>query len=398
MFALPDLGEGLTEAEIVRWHVAVGDRVEADQVVVEVETAKAVVDVPCPHAGVVEALHGEPGDVIAVGAPLTTITSPDSPHEQHRTEERAGSGNVLVGYGTGTATRRRRNRARPVHAVPPTNGTGAPRVLSPIVRRLAKQHGIDLSAVDGSGPGGVILRRDVESARQPEPARPQEIRTPLRGLRGAVADKLTRSRREIPDASTWVDVDATRLLEARDALKARGIGLLALLARFCVAGLRRFPELNASVDTDRNEIVQHSRIGLGFAAQTPRGLVVPVVHDAHEMTTAQLAEAIAHRTERARAGDLEPKHLTGGTFTLNNYGVFGVDGSTPIINHPEAAILGVGRITDKPWAHRGELTLRKVTQLSLTFDHRVCDGGTAGGFLRHIADCVENPITTLADL
>ncbi|MER7012452.1 dihydrolipoamide acetyltransferase family protein [Saccharopolyspora sp. NPDC000359] len=395
-FTLPDLGEGLTEAEIVRWHVAVGDRVEADQVVVEVETAKAVVDVPCPHAGTVEALHGEPGDVIAVGAPLTTITGEDSPHEQHRTEERAGSGNVLVGYGTGTATRRRRGRVRPVHAVPRTNGSGAPRVLSPIVRRLAKQHGIDLSAVDGSGPGGVILRRDVESARQPEPS--HEVRTPLRGLRGAVADKLTRSRREIPDASTWVDVDATRLLEARDVLKARGIGLLALLARFCVAGLRRFPELNASVDTDRNEIVQHSHIGLGFAAQTPRGLVVPVVHDAHTMTTAQLAEAISHRTELARAGELDPKHLTGGTFTLNNYGVFGVDGSTPIINHPEAAILGVGRIIDKPWAHQGELALRKVTQLSLTFDHRVCDGGTAGGFLRYVADCVEDPITTLADL
>ncbi|MER5394013.1 dihydrolipoamide acetyltransferase family protein [Saccharopolyspora sp. NPDC002686] len=404
-FTLPDLGEGLTEAEIVRWHVAVGDRVEADQVVAEVETAKAVVDVPCPHAGVVEALHGEPGDVIAVGSPLTTIAGADAPHEQHRTEERAGSGNVLVGYGTGGAKRRRRNRIRPVHVVPQANGAarsaGAPRVLSPIVRRLAKQHAVDLSSVDGSGPGGVILRRDVEAARVPEPPVTEpsgETRVPLRGLRGAVADKLTRSRREIPDASTWVDVDATLLLEARDVLKPRGIGLLALLARFCVAGLRRFPELNASVDADRNEIVQHSRIGLGFAAQTPRGLVVPVVRDAHEMTTAQLAEAISQRTEQAREGELGPKHLTGGTFTLNNYGVFGVDGSTPIINHPEAAILGVGRIVDKPWAFQGELALRKVTQLSLTFDHRVCDGGTAGGFLRYLADCVENPVTALADL
>ncbi|MER7082261.1 biotin/lipoyl-containing protein, partial [Saccharopolyspora kobensis] len=173
-FTLPDLGEGLTEAEIVRWHVAVGDRVAADQVVVEVETAKAVVDVPCPLAGVVEALHGEPGDVIAVGAPLTTISGDSSPHEQHRTEERAGSGNVLVGYGTGTAARRRRQRVRPQHAVA-RPATGAPRVLSPIVRRLAKQHGVDLSSVDGSGPGGVILRRDVEAARLPEPER-DEVR------------------------------------------------------------------------------------------------------------------------------------------------------------------------------------------------------------------------------
>ncbi|WP_221468228.1 dihydrolipoamide acetyltransferase family protein [Saccharopolyspora phatthalungensis] len=410
-FALPDLGEGLTEAEVVRWHVAVGDRVEADQVVVEVETAKAVVDVPCPHAGVVEALHGAAGDVLAVGAPLTTISCDDSTHEQHRSEERAGSGHVLVGYGTGSTAPRRRRRANPAHTEPQKpsdagsrfNGAGAPRVLSPIVRRLARQQGVDLSNVDGSGPGGIILRRDVEAAANAEPvqaAQPDgEIRTPLRGLRGAVADKLTRSRREIPDATTWVDVDATGLLDARAVLKQRSdVGLLSLIARFCIAGLRRFPELNASVDIERNEIVQFGHINLGFAAQTPRGLVVPVVRDAHQMSTAQLSEAIAHRTGLARTGELEPQHLTGGTFTLNNYGVFGVDGSTPIINHPEAAILGVGRIIDKPWAFKGELALRKVTQLSLTFDHRVCDGGAAGGFLRYVADCVENPVAVLADL
>jgi pyruvate dehydrogenase E2 component (dihydrolipoamide acetyltransferase) len=413
-FALPDLGEGLTEAEIVRWHVEVGDRVEADQVVVEVETAKAVVEVPCPHAGVVQTLHGAVGEVIAVGAPLTTIACDDAAHEQHRTEERAGSGHVLVGYGTDTTTRRRRRRARPaqtatrsVHTATRPTETTAPLVVSPVVRRLAKQHGVDVSTLDGSGPGGIILRRDVEAAlRRPEPVeearttpREGEIRTPLRGLRGAVADKLARSRREIPDASTWVDVDATVLLAARALLKQRsGVSLLALIARFCIAGLRRFPELNASVDVERGEIVQFGHINLGFAAQTPRGLMVPVIRDAHELSTAQLSEAIAHRTEQARAGELEPKHLTGGTFTLNNYGVFGVDGSTPIINYPEAAILGVGRIIDKPWAFEGELVLRKVTQLSLTFDHRVCDGGTAGGFLRYVADCVENPIITLADL
>ncbi|MGP4021419.1 dihydrolipoamide acetyltransferase family protein [Saccharopolyspora sp. 5N708] len=398
-FRLPDLGEGLTEAEIIRWHVEVGDRVEADQVVVEVETAKAVVEVPCPHSGVVRVLHGAAGDVVAVGAPLTTIARADSAHDEHRIVERAGSGQVLVGYGTGSTTRRR--RARPVQR---TSGVPAPRVLSPIVRRLARQHGVDLSSVDGSGPGGVILRRDVDAARDGwlRPSRPElgdEIRTPLRGLRGAVADKLTRSRREIPDASTWVDVDATRLLEARAVLKQRGdISLLSLIARFCVAGLRSFPQLNASVDTERNEIVQFGGVNLGLAAQTPRGLMVPVVRDAHRMSVVQLAEAIAHRTALARAGELEPAHLTGGTFTVNNYGVFGVDGSTPIINHPEAAILGVGRIIDKPWVVDGQLALRKVTQLSLTFDHRVCDGATAGGFLRYVADRVENPLIALADL
>ncbi len=167
--------------------------------------------------------------------------------------------------------------------------------------------------------------------------------------------------------------------------------MLALLAAVCVTGLRRFPELNAYVDTERQEIVQLPHVHLGFAAQTDRGLVVPVVRDAHAMTLAELAAALRERTEAAREGRLSPSDLTGGTFTLNNYGVFGVDGSTPIINHPEAAMLGVGRITDKPWAHKGKVKLRKVTQLSFTFDHRVCDGGVAGGFLRFVADCVERP-------
>ncbi|MDX3109980.1 dihydrolipoamide acetyltransferase family protein, partial [Nonomuraea angiospora] len=225
-------------------------------------------------------------------------------------------------------------------------------------------------------------------------------RIPLRGLRRAVADKLSRSRTEIPDATTWVDVDATGLLEVKDALRRDrpdlGIGLLALLARVCVAALRRFPELNSSVDTARAEIIRHGHVNLGFAAQTDRGLVVPVVRDAHLMSTAQLAAELTRLTALAREGTLPPAALTGGTFTLNNYGVFGVDGSTPIINHPEAALLGVGRIIDRPWVRDGAVVPRKVTQLSFTFDHRVCDGGAAGGFLRFVADCVENPAILLA--
>lgn len=262
----------------------------------------------------------------------------------------------------------------------------------------------------GSGPAGVILRRDVDAAleratagtspgddrRAASPLREQRV--PLRGVRRAVADKMARSRREIPDATTWVDVDATGLVEAREALRNThpGIGLMALLGRFVVAGLVRFPELNASIDGA--EIVQHGHVNLGFAAQTERGLLVPVVKGADQMTTVQLGDEIARLTGAARDGSLDPADLTGGTITLNNYGVFGVDGSTPIINHPEAALLGVGRIVDKPWVVDGELAVRKVTQLSLTFDHRVCDGGTAGGFLRYVADCVERPLGLLADL
>ncbi|WP_256984588.1 dihydrolipoamide acetyltransferase family protein, partial [Streptomyces sp. XY006] len=230
---------------------------------------------------------------------------------------------------------------------------------------------------------------------------PGEIRTPLKGVRGAVADKLARSRREIPDATCWVDADATELMRARTAMNAAGgpkISLLALLARICTAALARFPELNSTVDTEAREVVRFDHVHLGFAAQTDRGLVVPVVRDAHARDAESLTAEFARLTEAGRAGTLTPAELTGGTFTLNNYGVFGVDGSTPIINHPEAAMLGVGRIVPKPWVHEGELAVRQVVQLSLTFDHRVCDGGVAGGFLRYVADCVEQPAVLLRTL
>ncbi|MFA1549794.1 dihydrolipoamide acetyltransferase family protein [Actinomadura chokoriensis] len=401
VFTLPDLGEGLTEAEILEWKVAVGDTVTTDQVIVEVETAKAAVDVPVPIAGTVAELFAEAGTVVDVGSPLISITTRNAAAERYREEERAGSGNVLVGYGT-TQTRRSRRRAAPQSQATPTSRVRdeVPRVISPVVRRLAKDNGIDVAALSPTGSGGVVLRRDVEQAiagvRPPEePRATGELRIPIKGVRRAAADKLSRSRREIPDATTWVDVDATRLVKLRKRIEGAdpeaNVGMLALFAGICVAGLRRFPELNAYVDAERQEIVQLPHVHLGFAAQTDRGLVVPVVRDAHRMTLTELAAALAERTREARDGSLSPSDLTGGTFTLNNYGVFGVDGSTPIINHPEAAMLGVGRIADKPWGHRGKIKLRRVAQLSLTFDHRVCDGGVAGGFLRFVADCVENP-------
>lgn len=456
-FKLPDLGEGLTEAEIVRWLVAVGDVVAVDQPVVEVETAKAMVEVPCPYGGVVTARFGEEGTELPVGAPLLTVAvgasgteSSPAPEAPERTGSEpaasagsaaggsaaggsaaagsdSGSGNVLVGYGTGApAARRRRVRPEPfrTHSAPvaapvpvaTANGTavtGPVQVVSPLVRRLARENGLDLRALSGSGRDGLILRSDVEQAiRQsatstppatPAPsagtsARAGAVRVPLKGVRGAVADKLSRSRHEIPDATCWVDADATELLAARSAMNAAGgpkISLIALLARVCTAALVRHPELNSTVDTAAREIVRLPEIHLGFAAQTDRGLVVPVVRDAHARSAESLSAEFARLTEAGRTGTLTPGDLTGGTFTLNNYGVFGVDGSTPIINHPEAAMLGVGRIIPKPWVHQGELAVRQVVQLSLTFDHRVCDGGTAGGFLRYVADCVEQPAVLL---
>ncbi|MET7291689.1 dihydrolipoamide acetyltransferase family protein [Streptomyces griseoloalbus] len=495
-FKLPDLGEGLTEAEIVRWLVEVGDVVAVDQPVVEVETAKAMVEVPCPYGGVVTARFGAEGTELPVGAPLLTVavgesaegrpaggaSAADAEGAGGRGSATEGSGNVLVGYGTSQAPARRR-RIRPAEpapaasAAPATNGrirttaetreapettetgeapdspktpdsTGATKstgvpfhtpgaadgpvpVISPLVRRLARQNGLDLREMTGSGPDGLILRADVEYALRAAAAQvrtggataeeprtqvaragaptaaavtagtPAVTRVPLKGIRGAVADKLSRSRTEIPDATCWVDADATELMRTRAAMNAAGgpkISVLALLARICTAALARFPELNSSVDTEAREVVQYGAVHLGFAAQTDRGLVVPVVRDAHARDAESLTAEFARLTEAARAGALTPAELTGGTFTLNNYGVFGVDGSTPIINHPEAAMLGVGRIVPKPWVHEGELAVRQVVQLSLTFDHRVCDGGTAGGFLRYVADCVEQPAVLLRTL
>ncbi|MER8000218.1 dihydrolipoamide acetyltransferase family protein [Streptomyces sp. NPDC095613] len=527
-FKLPDLGEGLTEAEIVRWLVAVGDVVAVDQPVVEVETAKAMVEVPCPYGGVVTARFGEEGSDLPVGAPLLTVAvgasdpaevplsavgppgrsgpsdqsppgpsgasgpsgssrsgpgagdlgrtagpGPDpagsGPSAATRTSPPTGpgaapgrgpagggrSGNVLVGYGTGAPTGRRRRVRRPAPAasggrVEQANGAaqGPVPVVSPLVRRLARERGVDLRALTGTGRDGLIMRSDVERAALrtevaeaptagsvsagpvsapsvsagPAPAesvsveaaraesfrpvagaaaRAGVVRVPLRGVAGAAAEKFTRSRREIPDATCWVDADATELMAVRTAMNAAGgpkISILALLARICTAALARHPELNATVDQAAREIVRLPEVHLGFAAQTDRGLVVPVVRDAHARSVESLSAEIARLTEAARVGRMAPGDLVGGTFTLNNYGVFGVDGSTPIINHPEAAMLGVGRIVPKPWVHDGELAVRQVVQLSLTFDHRVCDGGTAGGFLRHVADCVEQPAVLLRSL
>lgn len=425
-FKLPDLGEGLTEAEIVRWLVAVGDVVAIDQPVVEVETAKAMVEVPCPYGGVVTARFGEEGTELPVGAPLITVAVGEGTAPEAEPED-SGSGNVLVGYGTDHSRTARRRRVRPGSAVPAVAAAPAPApaaavtgpvaVISPLVRKLARDHGIDLRGLRGSGPEGLILRADVEAAlRVPQAqasapvavpaATPVAVaavgeRVPLKGLRGAVAEKLSRSRREIPDATCWVDADATELMAARAAMNAVGgpkISVLALLARICTAALAKYPELNSTVDLAANEIVRLPSVHLGFAAQTERGLVVPVVRDAQARGAESLSAEFARLTEVARAGKLAPSDLTGGTFTLNNYGVFGVDGSTPIINHPEAAMLGVGRIMAKPWVHQGELAVRQVVQLSLTFDHRVCDGGTAGGFLRYVADCVESPAVLLRSL
>ncbi|MFZ3453610.1 dihydrolipoamide acetyltransferase family protein [Arthrobacter sp. 7Tela_A1] len=481
-FLLPDLGEGLTDAELVNWLVAEGDSITVDQPVAEVETAKSLVEVPSPYAGIVETLHGAAGESIDVGKPLISVRttavagvpepapaadakaaapSPaDAAGEAYRQEERAGSGNVLIGYGTpgghGVNRRTRPPRrtaatAAPVVSAAPaapaapavsaapagelsrtaTATLEAPRCISPLVRKLARDAGLLLRDLDGSGPDGLVLRRDVEraiagtaemlpsdtaartapagstSAEGTDPRSGLAVtgRTPVRGLRRTVAANLSASRSEIPEATVWVDVDATALLDLRADLKRRDPentpGLMAFLARFVLAGLRRFPELNTryvpNPDGDA-ELVSFDGVNLGFAAQTDRGLMVPSIRHAEKLSARELDAEIRRLTASARSGAATPAELTSGTFTLNNYGVFGVDGSAAIINYPESAILGIGRIIDKPWVVDGELAVRKLTELTLVFDHRVCDGGTAGGFLRYVADAIENPGSVLADL
>ena len=443
VFTLPDLGEGLTEAELVRWLVGVGDTIAVDAPVAEVETAKAMVEVPSPFAGVIAELHGTEGSTLDVGAPLISVESAIEAAEDEPVvgsaaaasyvqEERAGSGNVLIGYGTSElpATGRRRGRRKSTGQarVPAPNPAGVaaqrPRVKSPLVRQLARRSGVDLSTLLGSGPTGLITRDDVERAAAPptiaEPTTtgptttgpttaespatedrrtglPVRERIPLRGVRKAIAQTLLRSRTEIPEATTWVDVDATELVALRASLATpdrRPPSLLAFLARFTVAGLQAFPELNARVDTEREEIVQLAGVNLGIATQTDRGLLVPAVAGADRLSVRALDTAIRAATEAARAGNAEP---TRGSFTLNNYGGFGVDGSAAIINHPEVAILGIGRIIQRPWVVDGEVVARYVGQLSLVFDHRACDGAAAGGFLRYVADAVEHPLGALVD-
>jgi pyruvate dehydrogenase E2 component (dihydrolipoamide acetyltransferase) len=474
VFLLPDLGEGLTEAELVNWLVAVGDEIRVDQPIAEVETAKSMVEVPSPYAGVVAVLHGEAGQTLDVGKPLISVApvgasfaapvaaEPETVEEEvteapaaaaaaeaYRTEEKAGSGNVLIGYGTSGGGEARRTRPRkmtggsavavtsePDFAELSLSSTRIPgklsAVISPLVRKMARDHGVSLDAVPGSGESGLILRRDIEAAiggdtREAAPVEAPAVvqsptgdqdprtgltvasRTPVRGVRKAVAANMTRSRSEIPEATVWVDVDATALLEMRAELKKRDLhgapGLLAFIARFVTAGLKKFPELNTRFVTaegtaggETQEIIAFDGINLGFAAQTDRGLVVPSVRNAHLLNARELDAEIRRLTAVARDGKATPTELASGTFTLNNYGVFGVDGSAAIINYPEVAMLGVGRIIDKPWVVDGQLAVRKVTELTLAFDHRVCDGETAAGFLRYVADGIENPGTVLADL
>ena len=462
-FTLPDLGEGLTDAELVHWLVAVGDTVTTDQPIAEVETAKSVVEVPSPFAGRVAALHGEEGETILVGAPLLEVeevvpAEADVPAEaivetgaDAEAAAPSGSGQVLVGYGTTSHSGRRGRVSRASTLTTPRASMSAsasapaeqrPRVgtasgdpvipvISPVVRALARSHGIDLATVRSSRPDGVLTRRDVEAAfagapRSPgrqllsSPDTPEDAgtpgsepngtdprtglsiqaTTPFSRLRRTVAETMTRSRAEIPDATVWVDVDATDLWEGRRRLArtGRAPSFLAFVSRFALAALARHPELAGRVSPDGDGVITFEGVNLGFAADTDRGLLVPVVRRADRMSVRELDAELDRLARAAREGTLPPADLAGSTFTINNYGSLGVDGSAAIINHPEVAILGLGRAIERPWVVDGAIVPRRILQLSLVFDHRVTDGGVAAAFLREVADAVESPLGALADL
>jgi pyruvate dehydrogenase E2 component (dihydrolipoamide acetyltransferase) len=300
-----------------------------------------------------------------------------------------------------------------VAAPVPTPGGYVP-LAKPPVRKLAKDLGVSLAEIDGSGPDGVITREDVRAAAAeaeaggPAPvAAPVEAfeeaeRIPLRGVRKAMASKMATSWREIPEATAWVDCDATRLRRLRDRLARANpdvrVSTLAIILRACVAGLREVPSLNSSLDAERGEVILHRHVNLGVATATDRGLVVPVIKDAHRLPLLRLAAELDRLAAAARDGSVTPPELTGGTFTVSNYGALGMDGGSPVINFPEAAILGVGRIADRPWVHKGAVRPRKVVTLSLAFDHRLADGAEAAAFLRLLADCIEHPTRLIATL
>ena len=407
IFALPDVGEGLTEAEILSWHVAPGDTVTVNQIIVDIETAKAAVELPSPYAGVVSELFVEPGATVAVGTPIIAIdTGSDSgpepagaigPAPAGAIGEEGPSGRIttLVGYGPRTATVARRPRtATPAPPPAAAAGPGLVPLAKPPVRKLAKELGIDLRTVSGSAAGGVITREDVERAAGSVSGQRREI---VRGVRKATAAAVVTSAFTAPHVTMFLTVDVTPMMELRARLTAqpqfRGIKLspLAFAARAVCLASRRTPEVNASWDEATGEIVYFEYVHLGIAAATPRGLVVPKLRNADRMPLRDLAVALDELAVSAREGRTAPGDMLGGTITITNIGVFGIDTGTPILNPGESAILALGTIRDMPWVVNGAVVARKVCQLALSVDHRVVDGQQGSQFLAHIGTLLSDP-------
>ncbi|MHA7223526.1 dihydrolipoamide acetyltransferase family protein [Arthrobacter sp. RHLT1-20] len=439
-FRLPDLGEGLTESEIVAWKVAVGDTVALNQIIAEVETAKAVVELPSPFAGVITALHEQPGTVVEVGKPIVSFEVEGD--DGGSGEPAAKREPNLVGYGavlegSGRPARRARSFAAPVlervETAPvvepveaPAAGPGGIRSAerprsTPPVRKLAKDLGVDLEAVTGSGEHGLITRDDVRNvvgvgdlpvaprdvagtpAAGPAPAPgARETRTPIKGVRKFTAAAMVSSVFTAPHVTEFLTIDVTPTMELLARLKASrafaGYKLtpLTIVAKAVLIALRNHPTLNTRWDEAKQEIVQYNYVNLGIAAATPRGLTVPNIKDADRISLMELSTALTELTDTARAGKTSPANLSGGTISITNIGVFGIDSGTPILNPGEAAILALGAVRKMPWEYRDEVALRQVMTLSLSFDHRLVDGEQGSRFLQDLGAILADPGMALA--
>ncbi|WP_329518774.1 dihydrolipoamide acetyltransferase family protein [Spirillospora sp. NBC_01491] len=446
-FKLPDVGEGLTEAEIVKWHVAPGDQVEVNQTIVEIETAKAIVELPCPFEGVVTGLLVTEGETVDVGVPIISVdvagdgdgdgdgaeaqvpkadepgaVTPDTPKREP----------VLVGYGVlpGATKRRPRKQSNGAAEPVPAPEPPAPEPVAPVtpavvrpqavdnglplakppVRKMAKDLGVDLATIAGTGPQGSVTRDDVRAAQAapvsaPVPAQGvREERIPVKGVRKSIAAAMSGSAFTAPHVTEFLQIDVTRTMEAVRRLRELPdfaevkVSPLLLIARALLTAVARTPMVNAvwADGPSGAEIVVKHYVNLGIAAATERGLIVPKVKDAQALSLPDLARALNALVETARTGKSTPADLTDGTITITNIGVFGIDTGTPIITPGESAILAVGQIRDMPWVHEGELAIRKVTTLSLSFDHRVIDGELGSRVLRDVGDMLEDPLRMLA--
>jgi pyruvate dehydrogenase E2 component (dihydrolipoamide acetyltransferase) len=446
-FNLPDVGEGLTEAEIVSWKVAPGDKVSVNQVICEIETAKSIVELPCPFSGVVEELLAKEGDTVEVGKPIISVQSegsilvagpittsipvvPESSSTHQAVADVAASVSSdenkpnLVGYGSSAhgGTRRKRaagvnspalipaaTAAMPIASSPVVGSLAADVIAKPPIRKLAKDLNVDLSNVVATGLAGEITREDVVNAASqasvfrnlttPAQKTEREERIPVKGVRKAIATAMVQSAFTAPHVSIFVDVDATRTMEYVKRLKAStdfaGVKVtpLLLMAKAMMWAVRRNPTVN-STWTDK-EIIVHNFVNFGVAAATPRGLIVPNIKDADRMSLLELAKAIEELAATAREGKTTPEQMKDGTITITNIGVFGVDTGTPILNPGQVAIVALGSIRPKPWVVNNEIVIRQVTTIGATFDHRVVDGDVASRFVQDVASVIEEPALLL---